>query len=160
MNDKQKTALESLVNRTLSTEEIQEIDPHLPNRRDDLIAEILSRNRVKHFDLFVSERGVIAKYPHGALEADALLTKLEVFSEVQGNPLASLVRRALRFLRQSEGLNIGEPTTRLLISALVQNQILTNKEGEGLFTMSKINDPIDVNKVSNALNVAEERMIL
>lgn len=156
MNEKQKLALEQLISRTLTESEIQEIDPHLVNRRDDLIAEVISRNRTKNVDLFVSERGMIAKYPHGPIASDALLVKLEVFSETPNNSLASIVKRAIRFLRQSEGLNIGEPMTRFLIAQLVTAGVLTSEEGDGLNQMSRISDAISTNKVSDALNIAEK----
>lgn len=66
----------------------------------------------------ISERGILNNYAGGALAADAVLTKLEVFSNTS-HPLASITKRALKFLSTSEGLDIGAAKTQEMIDSFV-----------------------------------------
>lgn len=79
----------------------------------------------------VAELDVIGEYPTGPVDGDAVLTKLEVFSETTA-PLASLVRRALKILSQSDGINIGDPSIQAMLDQLQQQNVLTFTEASSL----------------------------
>lgn len=159
MTPEQQTALESLVARALTAEEIAQIDPLLDpdNRNDVAIAGALSVGRTAVVSQFVSERGILERYPHGPVEADALITALEAFGAT-AHPMASIVRRALKFLAQPEGLDLGSPATQGLIDQLAAGGVLTTTQRDGLRTMATAAAPIDINDLSRALNTAEGRI--
>jgi len=79
----------------------------------------------------VAELDVLGEYPTGPIDGDAVLTKLEVFSETTA-PLASLVRRALKILSQSDGINMGDPSIQAMLDQLQQNNVLTSTEATSL----------------------------
>ena len=79
----------------------------------------------------VAELDVVGEYPTGPVDGDAVLTKLEVFSATT-DPLASLVRRALKILSQSDGINIGDPSIQAMLDQLQQNNVLTSTEATSL----------------------------
>lgn len=58
MSPAQRFALETLVDRALTEGEVAQIDQHLPGRRDDLIAGILSAGRTRLEPMRVTERSV------------------------------------------------------------------------------------------------------
>lgn len=114
------------------------------------IALALSAGRTKVASHFASERGVLERFPGGPIAADALLTKLEAFS-TSGHAMASIVRRALKFLAQSEGLDIGSPATQALLAQLGAGGVLTSKEVAGLRAMALQSDPITREQVTEAI---------
>ena len=57
MNTAQQTALETLVGRALTAEEISAIDPLLADRNDSAIATLLSQGRTKLVQHMIGERG-------------------------------------------------------------------------------------------------------
>lgn len=153
MNSPQQTALEALIGRALTTEEVAAIDPLISadNRQDAAIAAVLSVGRTKLASHFASERGVLERYPGGPVEADALLTKLEAFAAT-AHPMASIVKRALKFLAQAEGLDLGSPATQGLIAQLQAGGVITTAERDGLAAMATRPDPITPAAVEAALN--------
>lgn len=114
------------------------------------IADILSEGRVKVVSHFASERGVLERYPGGAVAADILLTKLENFAAT-AHPMASIVKRALKFLAQAEGLDIGSQATQGLIAQLTLGGVLTEEERNGLRAMATQKDPISHVQVGLAI---------
>lgn len=114
------------------------------------IADILSIGRTKIASHFASERGVLGRYPGGPVEADALLAKLEAFA-ASGQPFASIVKRALKFLAQSDGLDIGSPATQGLISSLTVFGVISAQERDGLRAMATVPDPIFREQVTEAI---------
>lgn len=120
-------------------------------RNDAAIAEALSVGRTKVSQHFASERGILERFPGGPLAADALLSKLEAFSTA-GQAMSSIVHRALKFLAQPEGLDIGAATTQGLIIGLAAGGVITTTERDGLIAMATKPDPITVDQVSKALN--------
>ena len=105
------TLLEEIQSKC-TQEEIDSKDYHL-------IASKVNVNRTKISSTLISERGILERYPDGPIAADSVLTKLETFSTTQ-HPLASVVKRAIKFLETPEGLDIGSNTTRLMIDSLYQ----------------------------------------
>lgn len=77
--------------------------------------------------LMLSERGLLAHYADGPVAADAVLSKLEAFAQTS-HALASVVRRALKFLGTPEGMDIGSPTTHAMLDALQAANALTADE--------------------------------
>jgi hypothetical protein len=105
------------------------------------IADALSLGRTKVVSHFASERGILERFPLGPLAGDALLAKLEDFS-VTAHPMARIVKRALKFLAQPEGLDIGSPATQGLLDALAAGGVISTEERAGLTAMATRADPV------------------
>lgn len=114
------------------------------------IADALSAGRTKIISHFASERGILERHPSGPLAADALMSKLEAFAAT-AHPMASIVKRAMKFLSNPEGLDIGAPTTRGLLAQLTAGGVLTEGERAGLQAMATVADPITHTQVGAAL---------
>ncbi len=121
------------------------------SRNDAEIARLLSVGRTKVSSHFASERGILERFPLGPIAADALLTKLETFAAA-GQAMSSIVNRAMKFLAQPEGLDIGATTTQGLLDGLEAGGVITAAERNGLRTMATKADPITSEQVSAALN--------
>jgi len=113
------------------------------------LADALSAGRTKLVSHFASERGVLERFPGGPLAADALLAALEAFALTQ-HPMARIVSRALKFLAQPEGLDIGSPATLGLLDALTPD-VLTTEQRDGLRAMATVADPITHTQVGDAV---------
>jgi hypothetical protein len=83
---------------------------------------------------FASERGILDRFPGGPAQADALLGKLEAFAATD-QPNASIVKRALKFLAQPAGIDIGAQVTQAMLSALTPG-VITPDERNGLVAMA------------------------
>ncbi len=81
-----------------------------------------------------SERGILDKYPDGALAADVVLRKLEGFA-MSPHPLASIVKRALKFLGQPEGIDLGAISTITMLRKLAGGGVITSDEAEKLISL-------------------------
>jgi hypothetical protein len=121
------------------------------NRNDTAIAEALSAGRTKVASRFTSARGVLERYPLGPVAADAVLSKLEAFSNA-GHPLSSIVKRAVTFLNQPDGIDLGSGATLAMLNALTAGGVLTTQEHDGLVAIATVANPVPVLDVSNALN--------
>lgn len=117
------------------------------------IARALSAGRTKIVSHFASERGVLERFPGGPIAADALLSKLEVFAST-AHPMASIVKRALKFLAQAEGLDIGSPATQGLLTQLGAGGVLTTEEVAGLRAMATAADAVTDADVDAAIRGA------
>jgi hypothetical protein len=150
MTPQQQTALEALVGRALTAEEVAEITPMVQFRMLQAIANVLSVGRTKVASHFASERGILERFPGGPVAADALLAKLEAYAEA-AQPLSRITGRAIRFLRQPEGLDIGSPATQAMLGAITQAGVITADEFAGLRAMALRPDPITDGQVATAL---------
>lgn len=118
---------------------------------DRAIAEIISAGRTRIAPTRIGELGVLARYPSGPIDADAVLSKLEAYS-VAGSPLSSLVARALRGIRSPDGLDFGDTATQTMLAALGQSGgPLTAAEAQALASMASVPDPVTAADVSRAL---------
>jgi hypothetical protein len=81
-----------------------------------------------------SERGVLDKYPDGPIAADMVLQKIEGFAATS-HPMAGIVRRALKFLGQPEGIDFGAPSTQTLLSKLADGGVITRGEATKLINL-------------------------
>jgi hypothetical protein len=105
------------------------------------IAAALSQGRTTVQPRRMSEAGVLERYPGGPVAADAVLAKLEGFA-ASAHPLAGVVRRALRFLAQAEGLDIGASATRTMLDALAAGGAITADECASLKGLAAVPDPV------------------
>lgn len=157
MNSEQQTALEAIVQRSFTQEEIAELSPHVATRSDGAIAQILSVGRTEVYNRMTSARGIAELYPYGPAAAEIVLMKLEGAATAmkssavqQERVLGSLLTRQLGFLA-SEGLDFGSTALRSMLDSFVPT-ILTSQEVAGLKSIAVRAAPISVSEVSNALN--------
>jgi hypothetical protein len=134
----------------IHTNEMPKISGVEAMAKDRAIAEIISAGRTKTVSHFASERGVLERYPGGPLEADTLLGKLEAFAQTT-HPMARIVGRALKFLAQPEGLDVGSPATQTLLGQLAAGGVITATERAGLQAMATVPDPVTAEQVGRAI---------
>lgn len=151
MTPEQQTALEALLGRTLTAEEVATVTPLVRQRDDTQLARRLSAGRTMVAEAYVSERGILDRWPTGPVAADAFLVKLETFA-ASAHPLASVVSRALRFLQMPEGLNIGSQATLAMLGALATAGAISKTEADNVAALGRVADPLTVAAVSAALN--------
>lgn len=102
-----------------------------------VIADKVNAGREKTISKMISERGILEGYPDGPIAADTVLAKLEAFGGV-GHPMSSIVKRALKFLGQSDGLDLGSPATQGMLTQLGAGGVLTVDEANKLKAMAPI----------------------
>lgn len=167
MTPEQRGALEVLVGRALTEQEVATIDPLLDgnNRRDDLIASLLSVGRTEVYSRMTSARGLAELYPGGPAGAEVILMKLEgAAAALKASPdqalkvQGSLIARQLSFLN-ADGLDFGSAALRGMLDQFVPSP-LTEEEVTGLKAVATRPAPISIDAVSRALNIAEGRMVL
>lgn len=117
----------------------QELQALVPDT--NALAAAMSAGRKLTVSHFASERGILERFAGGPLAADALLSKLEAFASTT-HPMASIVRRALKFLAQPEGLDVGSPATQGLLDALGAGGVLTEQEVSGIKAMALADAPV------------------
>lgn len=173
MTPEQQSALEGLVSRPLTAQEILQIDPWLnpEDRRDDLIAALLSQGRTKVQSRMVSARGLAERYNGGdPIGAEIVLQKLEGFVSLaaslpnepanqQTKLLGRLLQRQLGFLN-SDGLDFGSGALRQMIDTFALSGVITSTEASHLKNIAVVPDPVPRETVSRTLNIAEGRMTL
>ena len=98
-----------------------------PDSPGSVVAKLSYLNYSAVKPLLLSERGILERYPDGPVAADAVLTKLEQFA-LSAHPLASVVKRALKFLAQAEGLDLGSGATQGMLTMLAQGGVITDSE--------------------------------
>lgn len=161
MTAAERAALESLVGRPLTEAEAAHVGAHLADpddRRDDLIAAALSEGRTEVRLTRVSEAGLLERWPEGPVGADAFLVKLEAFAE-SAHPAAGVVRRALKFLGTSDGLDLGAAATHTMLDTLAAGAVIAPAEATAAKALSRHPAPISLDAVSRALNIAQGRMV-
>jgi hypothetical protein len=152
----QHEALAALIGRALADFEVEQIDGHLSDplgRRDDLIAALLSIARIKYVTTRKVAINVVGAYPGGPLEADALLGKLEAYADA-ARPLSRLVGRAMTALSAEPGLDLGDPSTHVMLDALVRSGVIEQHEAGQLMSIARMHDALSTQQVSDALNKA------
>lgn len=162
MTPAERAALEALVGRELSDDESTAIDAYIGDdndRRDDLVAALLSQGRTRYVTTRVSEAGLLERWPTGPVDADAFLQKLETFAQ-SGHALSGVVRRALKFLGTPEGLDLGAAATHAMLAQLAGRNVITSDEAARAMSLSQQAAPVALADVSRALNIAQGRMVL
>jgi len=153
MTPQQQAALESVVGRALTEGEITAIDPLLDwnNRNDVEIAAILSagRTRLKSREIGIGTiLGVLA--PNGGEFLDAL----ETLGASDAN-----VRWLLKLIERG-AFDAGLPSSRAQMTAYAQAVPALADGINALLALGIEQDPIQFNAISDALNIAENRMTL
>lgn len=115
------------------------------------IAATLNVDRTKVVSTMITERGILAKYQDGAAAADAILTKLETFATA-GHPMSSIVARALKFLANTGGIDVGDAATRGLLDALAAGNVITVDEATKLKSLAVVPDHVDWTAVQAAFD--------
>lgn len=153
MTPAQQAALESVVGRALTQTEIDQIDPLLDynNRQDVQIAEILSAGRTRLKSTPIGIGTVLAVMaPNGGAFLDALETMGTTDANVKW--LLKLIERG--------AFDIGLGASRAQMLAYAQAVPELAAAVNALLQLGIEPDPIHYNKFSDALNVAEGRMVL
>ena len=153
MTPAQQAALESVAERPLTQMEIEQIDPMLdPNNRQDVqIAEILSAGRTRLKSTPIGIGTVLAVMaPNGGAFLDALETMGATDANVKW--LLKLIERG--------AFDIGLEASRAQMQAYAQAVPALADGINALLQLGMEPDPIHYNKFSDALNVAEGRMVL
>lgn len=156
MTPEQQNALESVAGRSLTLDDTATIEPLLLNRNDVQIAAILSagqpdiRRSIRVEELFqvLYEIGDYATIKS---------------AEIAGNPLVVFVFAVLKDAKTlGPGLvNLDDPQTISLCDQLQAANLLSQDGRDALESLSMVRpQPIHYNKVSDALNIAEGRLIL
>ena len=114
------------------------------------VAAALSLGRTKVASHFASERGILERYPHGPIAADEMLAALEAFADT-AHPMARIVGRALKFLAQPEGLDIGSPATQGLLDQLMAGGVISQAQRDGLRAMATVADVVTWPQVQAAM---------
>jgi hypothetical protein len=151
MTGDQKSALEKVVGRVLTTEEITALGPLLDIRNDVEIARLLSLGRTRQVPTQVGVGTVMAAMgERGGAFLDAV-TSLGV-EDRQVYWGFDPVRRAV--------LDLSVPVARTMLAALRTKLPAYADDIDQLLVLGAEPDPIDFNRISDALNVAEGRMTL
>lgn len=100
-------------------------------------AAINAKTRTRVQSLMLSERGLMERYPGGPLAADALLAKLEAFA-ASGVPGSGPVKRAMKFLAQPEGMDIGSDATQGQLTALGAAGVITAEEANAVKALAQV----------------------
>ncbi len=151
MTPDQQTALESVVGRTLTTDEIAAIDALLPERNDVQIAAILSVGRTRVQSTPISIGTVLAVM---APDGGNFLNALEALGATDAN-----VKWALKMIEQAT-FDVGHPVSRAQLAAFAEAQPTLAPAVAALLAVAEQSDPIHYNAVSDALNIAEGRLTL
>jgi hypothetical protein len=96
---------------------------HLPDS-PGIVADMLNAlTQTKHKTRFITERAIMSRCQDGNVILDALEDKADT---------NSAIRRALKFLGQEAGLDIGDPYTLGMVGTLVSQGVLTAAQGDQL----------------------------
>lgn len=151
MTPQQQTALEWLIGRSLTQAEIEQIDPLLPSRNDVQIASILSVGRTRLRSHMIGIGTILAVMaPNGG----AFLDSLETLGATDSN-----VKWLLKLIERG-AFDIGLAASRDQMQAYAQSVPALAPAVSALLQLGTEPDPIHYNTVSDALNVAEGRMVL
>lgn len=149
MTPEQKTALETVVGRPLTTTEEADIDALLPNRQDVQIAETLSVGRVTLVETHVDEGKILSTI--GLAAGNALLDAIDAGTEF---------RHAKKQLT-NRGLDVSQTLVRQVLDALVTAvDGFDQPHADAIKALAEQPNPIHFNAVSDALNIAEGRLTL
>lgn len=152
MTPEQKTALEVVAGREVTPAEVLQIEPHIQydSRNDVAIAAILSVRRTKTVSRNIGPGDIIDAI---GFEAGNVL-----LDEIYANTMFRHIKPELI----DRNLDISRPLTIASLDMLVQSGLpgFTQSHADTLKDLAKVADPINFNTVSDALNVAEGRLIL
>lgn len=168
MTPAQKSALEAVAGRPLTDGESASIAGWLPERRDDLIANVLSTARKRITSTHITERGVRALnvLPRSRF---ALLNCLRAAQDatpdwlapaltamgvpVEDHPAyADDLASAWRWLLSADGLDVGSDVARRMLDLIAANVPAAAPACAAVKELAECADPISTGVVSDALN--------
>ena len=150
MTPAQQSALESVAGKGLTTEHIAAIDPYLAARNDVAIAALLPP-KVTVVSTPIGIGTILAVLaPNGG----AFLDALETLGQSDPN-----VKWALKLIEQSN-FDVGMEATRQQMQAFAVAAPSFADGIAALLATAERSEPIHYNAVSDALNVAEGRLML
>lgn len=151
MTPAQQAALESVAGRVLTQDEIDQIDTWLPNRNDVEIAAVLSvgRTRLRSHEIGIGTILAVMS-PNGG----AFLNALEAMGASDPN-----IKWLLKLIERGT-FDVGLAASRSQMQAYAQAIPELAPAISALLQLGVEPDPIHYNAVSDALNVAEGRMVL
>lgn len=146
MTPAEKAALEELVGYELNAEQVVQIDQYIPARNDVEIAKILSQDRKQMRPRKIGIGTILAELsPTGGAFLNALQAK---------GALDPNVFWAMELIRQGE-FDIGSPEAQVQIGLLADATPDLANQLNVLRQLGFMPDPLNFNKVSNALNKAQ-----
>ena len=148
MTPAQQTALEAIAGRALTQAEIAAIDPLLPDRNDVEIAAILSVGRVTTAYTEIGNGLILATI--GLTSGNTLLDYLATDATF----------RHVRPLLEQGRLDVSSALVRGALDSFAAGGVITHGEANALKALAETPNPIHYNSVSDALNVAEGRLVL
>lgn len=156
MTPAQRAALEGVVRRVLTTDEVEQIDPLLDpdNRNDVQIAATLSVGRTRLADIAIGVGDVLNTLRRVGSGGGVFLDTLQALGQ-QDRDLFYVYK-----LLESGRLHINLPSVREGMAQLAQAVPAVAPQIEALMGLGIEPDPFEVLAVSDALNRAEGRMQL
>lgn len=148
MTPAQQTALEAVAGRALTQAEIDAITPLLPDRNDVEIAAILSVGRVTTAYTEIGNGLILATI--GLTSGNTLLDYLATDATF----------RHVRSLLEQGRLDVSSSLVRGALDSFAVGGVITQAEANALKALAETPNPIHYNAVSDALNVAEGRLVL
>ena len=150
MTPAQQAALESISGKALTPEQIAAIEPYLADRNDVSIAALLPP-KVSIVSTPIGIGTILATLaPNGGAFLDAL--------ESAGTSDPN-VKWALKLIEQSN-FDVGMAATRAQMAAFAQAAPAFADGIAALLATAERSEPLHYNAVSDALNVAEGRLVL
>jgi hypothetical protein len=150
MTPAQQSALESAAGKSLTPEQVAAIEPYLADRNDVAIAALLPpKVTIQSTPIGIGTiLAVLA--PHGGTFLDAL----ETLGQTDSN-----VKWAIKLIEQSN-FDVGLAATRAQMVEFAQAAPSFADGISALLATAERWEPIPTNAVSDALNIAEGRMVL
>lgn len=102
----------------------------------------------------ITERGVMSALP--VPDGDAFLSALEAFAAATlpaGHPLSAYhgtIKRGIGWLKTAEGLDVGDPLSRILLDILVQAGVVTAESVATIKALAEVVTPINESDVIRA----------
>lgn len=156
-------ALGALQGQPLTPAQVAEITPLIADenaRRDDLVAEVLSRTRTRIQPRRLNQMEFIGVYPGGPVEAAAILDAIRAYAQEEG-PLKSVLGYTVAGLASDNGIEFGNTGMHALMQELVgPGKPLTAAQASVINGITRLGDPVSREAVSRALNVAQGRMVV
>ena len=150
MTPAQQFALESVAGQSLTAEQISAIEPYLADRNDVSIAALLPPKVM----LVSTPIGIGTILATLAPNGGAFLDALETAGASDPN-----VKWALKLIEQSN-FDVGFGATRQQMQAFAQATPAFADGIAALLATAEHSEPINYNAVSDALNIAEGRLVL
>jgi hypothetical protein len=121
-------------------------DAHAAMPDTAAVASALSAGRTRLTERMITERRILSTL--GVIDGAAFLDALDAFAAAvlaPDHPLAAYhsgIRRAVGWLKTTEGLDIGDPASQAMLTALAAAGIVTPSSADAVMALARIPDPI------------------